>query len=57
LFLHFTDEMTSIIYHQTQTREQKLAQLAHEITKAGGLAAFFNKLSAQSRRGSLPPRG
>ena len=26
--------MTPIIFHQTQTREQKLAQLAQEITKA-----------------------
>lgn len=40
--------MTSqVSFHQTQTREQKFAQLAHEVTKAGGLPALFHKLSAR----------
>ena len=47
--------MTPIVYHQTQTRDQKLAHLAHEITKAGGLAAFFSKLS--SRHGMAASHG
>lgn len=44
--------MTPITFHQTQTREQKLVQLAQEVTKAGSLEAFFSKLTATSRHGA-----
>jgi hypothetical protein len=43
--------MTPIIFHQNQTREQKIVQLAQEVSKAGGLAAFFSKLSTSARHG------
>lgn len=46
--------MTPIIFHQTQTRDQKFAQLAQEITKAGSLAAFFSKLSSRHGPSASP---
>jgi len=40
--------MTPIIF-QTQTRDQKLTQLAQEVTKAGSLSDLFSKLTANER--------